>query len=347
MARDVSLKAMRIDGGSVSTISSRALIEACERLGVESDSVLDAAGVERSVLADPDAHLPSAKVAALWAKAYEAAGDPDLALHAAEALPFGACGVIEFLAWNAPTIGQALTQVSDYFPIINNSVALPIDAGADEVTIGFEDLGGWVSRPYAEFALAVVVLRTRDATSVRWPISEIDFAFPAPASIEEHQRIFDCPVRFGATRTQLRIDRTVWDTPSTRADPNLFAVLEQHARNLLDKVADEPGTTAAARHAISDALKGGDPSLEGVAKKLGMSPRTVQRRLKEEGWVFAELLDEMRKGTAQGYLQQPNISLAEVAYLLGFSEQSSFTRAFKRWTGATPKEFRKSVQQQA
>src|SRR5690606_16800270 len=137
--------------------------------------------------------------------------------------------------------------------------------------------------------------------------------------------------------------RDAWQMANHRADPDLFGVLEDHVRLLGERVPSEPAEVAEVRHAIVEQLKGGDPSLEQVAKKLAMSPRTLQRRLQEHGLRYADRRDSARAAAARSYLRDRQISMAEVAYLLGFAEQSSFNRAFKRWTGKAPNEYRKTA----
>ena len=332
-------------GGFVLTVSSRALLDACARMGIDTTAILDAVGVDRSVIDDPDGHLRSDQVRELWRRAYQASGDPDLALHAAEALRFGAYRVIDYLAASAPTVGLSIAQVSAYFPIINSAVRLPITERDSEIALGIvcPDDPAALSRPYVEYTFAAVVLRVREATNVRFPLEGVDLAFPAPASTAEHRRIFGCPVRFGADESALRLGRAAWETANTRANPDLFGVLADHARILGEKVPSEPDPVRDVRQAIVEQLKGGSLSLEAVAKQLAMSPRTLQRRLQEHGLRYADLLDTTRASAAKSYLSDRQVSIAEVAYLLGFAEQSSFNHAFKRWTGQAPTEYRKRM----
>jgi AraC-like DNA-binding protein len=329
--------------GSVLTVSSRALLASCARLGVDTDAILAGAGVDRSVVEDPDGHLSTDQVRELWRRAYQASGDPDLALHAAEALRFGAYRVIDYLAGSASTVGAAVSQVSAYFPIINSAVSLPITERADEITLGIAcpDDPLALTRPYVEYTFAAVFLRVREATNVRFPLTRVEMAFPAPARTSEHERIFECPVRFDASRSVLLFTRATWQTANSRADPDLHGVLADHARSLGQKVPTEPAPVREVRRAIMDQLSAGPPSLEGVARKLAMSPRTLQRRLREHNLSYADLLDTTRAAAAKSYLTDQQISVAEIAYLLGFSEQSSFNHAFKRWTGKAPNEYRK------
>ena len=329
--------------GTVLAVSSRALLDSCARLGLDPAAILAPVGIERETIDDPDGRLPIEQVAALWRRAYQVSGDPDLALHAAESLRFGAYRVIDYLAASAPTVGVAIAQVSAYFPIINSAVRLPVSEGPDEIRLGIVCPGdpAALSRPYVEYTFAAVFLRVREAVNVHFRLQGVDLAFAEPASSREHQRIFACPVRFGAAENALRIDRAAWNTASTRADPDLFGVLADHARMLERIVPKEPSDVLEVRKVIVEELKGGDPSLARVAKRMAMSARTLQRRLRERGIRYAELLDSTRASAAKSYLKDRQVSLAEVAYLLGFAEQSSFNRAFKRWTGKAPTEYRR------
>lgn len=332
-------------GAMVLTVSSRALIDACDAIGIDSEAVLAAAGLTRAEVSDPDARISVENMTALWREAYARAGDPDLALHAVEALPFGAYAVIDFLARTSVTIGSALERISRYFPLINTVVALPITRAGDRVQLDMIDRRGpnKLPRAYAEYTLAAVVLRTRIAAGIEFPLMGVDFAYEAPADHREHVRLFGCPVRFAAERTGVTIAAAVWDTPVQRSDSGLAAVLERHAQMMMAQLPRASDAIERVRVAIQGELKGGDPSLENVARKLGTSRRSMQRRLADEGLTYGEVLDDVRSTMARAYLGQRELSIAEVAYLLGFSEQSSFTRAFRRWTGLAPAEFRRST----
>jgi AraC-like DNA-binding protein len=319
------------------------MLDACARLGLDTAQIVQAAKLDPAVLQDPDARIPIEQAGAVWQKAYELSGDPNLALHAIEVLPFGAYRVIDFLAASAPTIGAAMAKVADYFPLINDTVRLPYVVGDREVTFGVEapSRPALISRPYAEYTLAAVFLRTRIATNQRFALIRVDFSQPAPADVSEHRRIFECPVQFDAPACQLVLAREVWDTARSGTNPALFAVLDTHARMLLDQLPRPTETASRVRRAIEGELRGGNPRLESIAKQLAMSPRTLQRRLRDEGVAFDELLDDLRFRTAKAYLAQKDIAGAEVAYLLGFAEPSSFNHAFKRWAGQTPTEYRR------
>jgi AraC-like DNA-binding protein len=328
--------------GTVLTVSSRALLAACDRLGVDSEAMLRAVGIQRRTLEDPDARLQGSEAAALWAKAYELSGDPVLSLHAAEACPIGAYKVIDYIASNARTVGEAFRYSTRYFPLINTAVRLSIDESGDPVTFDVEGEGGpaGVSRPYAEYCLAVFVLHVRGATGVPFAMRRVTFTHRLPPDLREHERIFGCPVRFEEEHNRLVLDRSAWEAPTRGAQPGVLGVLVEHADLLLSRLPRGPDLIERTRHAIGGRLRGGDPSLEGVARELGMSERSLQRHLRELGYTYNALADEVREATARLYLEQPDMALAEIGYLLGFADQSTFNRAFKRWTGCTPREAR-------
>ena len=320
------------------TVTSRALVDACERLGLDTATLLASAGVSRATLENPDERLEGSKASALWARAYQLSGDPVLSLHVAEACPLGAYKVIDYMAASAATVGEAFRYSARYFPIINTAIRLPIDESGDPVTFGIADVSGTqgVTRPYAEYVFAAFVLHVRAATGVPFPVRRVSFEHRTPPDAAEHERVFGCPVEFEAGRTCLHLDRGAWETPSRGAQPGVLQVLAEHADLLLQKLPRGPDLVERTRRAIGERLRGGDPSLEGVARELGTSGRTLQRRLGEIGYTFNALADEVRAATARLYLEQPDIAIAEIAYLLGFADQSTFNRAFKRWTGGTP-----------
>ena len=325
--------------GTVLSVSSRAMVGACERLGLDTEAMLRSVGVSRETLEDPDARLEGGQVSALWAKAYELSGDPVLSLHAAEACPLGAYKVIDFMGTSAATIGEAFRCASRYFWLINTAIRLPIDESGDPVTFDVEDNDGGptaVSRPYAEYCLAAFVLHIRAATGVDFPVQRLTFVHRRPADIREHERIFGCPVEFEAAHNRLLLDRAAWESPTTGGNPGVLQVLLEHAELLLEKLPRGPDLVERTRRAIGARLRGGDSSLEAVARELGMSGRSLQRHLNELGFSYQSLADEVRAATARLYLEQPDIAVAEVAYLLGFADQSTFNRAYKRWTGNTP-----------
>lgn len=328
-------------GATVATTSSRALLAACERLGLDVAGLLATAGLTAAQVNDPDGRLPGAAVAALWAAALQRSGDPGLGLRVALAVPFGAYRVIDFLAASAATVGEGLVRVARYFPLVNSALAWEITAedGVSRMALTHPTIPGALPRPYAEYALAVTILHCRHASGFDWPLVEVAFAFDPPPSADDHVRAFGCPVRFGRPRSELAITRATWDLPSRAPSSDLLRALEEHAdRQIAGLRADS--LVAQVARLIAEELHGGDPTLARVARRLAMSTRTLQRRLELEGTSYADVLDDTRRRFADAYVKEPKLALTEIAYLLGFSEPSAFTRAFQRWYGVAPSHYR-------
>jgi AraC-like DNA-binding protein len=147
---------------------------------------------------------------------------------------------------------------------------------------------------------------------------------------------------YDASTTDFVVDRKSWDAELENADQQLARIMEEHARLLMASRPMPDDLVGQVRQQIVRGMDGSKATREDVAKGLHISVRTLQRRLDEHGIVFSDLVDEVRQELAKKHLQAGELTLTEIGFLLGFSEQSSFTRAFKRWTGKTPLEFRRA-----
>lgn len=327
-------------GTTVLSVATRAVLEACERLGLDGDALLASARLERADLADPDARIPSEKADQLWVAAAAKSANPMLALDAALALPVGAYRVLHYIGAHAPTLGAALERVVRYFPLIDARVAWRIDRDDRDVSLVMvlPGLASGVPRAPAEYTFAAIVQQTRASTGIPWSPRRVEFEHHAPPDVAARQRhAFGSPCEHGAERTALVIDGATWARVVPRSDPSLLALLDQHAGTLVAQVPREAGLVARLRGWLGERLQAGDPvDITEAARALGMGARTLQRRLDEEGKRFVAIVDEVRAQTARSLLADRTIALSEIAFLLGFSEQSAFSRAFKRWTGSTP-----------
>ena len=190
--------------------------------------------------------------------------------------------------------------------------------------------------------LATVTALCRNMAAPDFTPTAVEFQHDPPADISEHLRLFRCPIEFRAATNRLSFNSSSLSVPIEQADASLCALLDRHAQELLAKYPPRDSLVDQVRSIIASEFRGGDPSLERVADQLRLTPRTLQRKLHELGTSHNDLLDQMRRQLAMRYLREREMAICEVAYLLGFSESSSFHRAFKRWTGVTPKEFRKN-----
>jgi AraC-like DNA-binding protein len=193
------------------------------------------------------------------------------------------------------------------------------------------------------FTLALVYRRAKEMLDVNFPLRHVGLTIAPPAEPKLREALletFRAPVEYGTDHPELVFDEKLWSRPTRLARPPLLKVLEEHAAVLLARVPQGEGLEHDLRRELLRQLAGGSPTAPAVARGLGLSVRTLQRKLKEHGVSFQDVLDELRGEVALRYLRDPSLSIAEVGHLLGYSEPSSFTRAFKRWSGETPKEFR-------
>jgi AraC-like DNA-binding protein len=190
-------------------------------------------------------------------------------------------------------------------------------------------------------ASTVVLLRQLTALPPEEPLAlEVWFQHPSPRDRSIHDELFRCPVRFDAPETRLVLSRSAIERPVVGRDPALYEYLDRHALALAKTFPEATSLSARVRRELGSALAAGEPSQIEIARRLALSERSLQRHLKAEGHTFAELLEGVRQELARSYLRDPALSVSEVAFLLGYSEPSSFHRAFKRWEGEGPSEFR-------
>lgn len=325
---------------TVLSVGSRVLLAACQRLGMNSDQLIAAARIDRDALSDPDGRLPAEAAYELWMLAYEASGDPHLALKVAKAVPSGSYRALEYLIASAPTVGAAFGKISQYFSWIDPSAGLPITAHGDHFTFGLDIAAPASQLPLsaAEYTFGTSWLKVRELTGQTVSPLRVEVGAPAPPTRDVVEEFFGCPVDFQASHNRMHFSKEAWQSVSLNADPTLLAVLDAHAKALLDAV-ESPSELI---HNVRGLLEQSQAtlSLSEVARKLGMSERTLQRRLTDEGQPFVNLVAAARQDLAQRLLAERTVAIAEVAFILGFSDQSSFTRAFRRWTGQTPAAYR-------
>jgi len=192
-----------------------------------------------------------------------------------------------------------------------------------------------------EATLASGVALARQVCPVAFAPLEVRIRHRAPKSVAAHEDWFGCPVRFDADLDALLLSEQALAQPNILGDEGISRYLVTRLDAELSEIADEVTLVAQARAAIAQALSEGAPKLPDIARGLGLSARSLHRRLSEHGMSFQRLTGETRRELAEGLLRDTRHSLAEIAFLTGFSEQSAFTRAFKRWVGTTPASYRK------
>jgi AraC-like DNA-binding protein len=331
--------------GTVSVFVLRALCAALAAAGVDAVAFLVAQGLSPGVLEETDVRVPAPAAVRAFEAAAARTGDPWFAIHAAERIPLGAVGFLDYHVRSSATLGEALRRTIRYFVLINDRMEAALEVEGDEARLVQRHRGPATDvepRQLAEFHFAMILSRGRRLVGGEWPLRAVGFAHAAPAAAREHERFFRAPVRFGLPADEIVFARALLDTPLPTADPALSAVLERYAEALVAKLPVVGSFLDDARRAVAELLRGGDPGLEATAARLGKSRRTLQRHLQEHGTSYQDLVDGVRRDLALRWLPDTRMAITEVAYLLGFSEPAPFHRAFKRWTGQTPAEYRRA-----
>lgn len=254
---------------------------------------------------------------------------------------YGAFG----LAWKtAPTLRDSFARAERYWRLLTTVSEYEVRTdGANAYFILHRDgerrLGMRLSN---EATLASATSISRQVAPAGFHPKKIFFKHPRPAVITAHEAYFGCPVVFGSEMDAMLVAAESLDRPNRQADQAITRFLLNYLDEELQKVATSPTLQQQVRAAIAESLSEGVPKMRGVARGLGLSERTLQRRLGEEGVSFQQLVDSARRELAEGLLVQSDYSLSEIAFLSGFSEQSAFNRAFKRWVNQTPAAYRES-----
>lgn len=256
---------------------------------------------------------------------------------------YGAFG----LAWkSAPDLRGSYARAERYARVLTSVATYEVERTDDGAFMhlhraGERTLGMRLSN---EATIASVMAISQEVSTAPFRPRAVFFKHPAPGASDAHEAHFGCPVHFGSDRDALLVSTETLETPNRLGDETIATFFDRHLEAELAKLVDDAGLEQRVRIAVSQALSEGVPTLSDVASSLAMSARTLQRRLADKGYSFQDLVDLARRDLAEQLLGSTDYTLAEVAFLTGFADQSGFTRAFKRWAGQTPRSYRLAVQ---
>lgn len=329
---------------SVSVV--RDIVNFAAAQGASAEEICRAAGVASALLTEPDKQIAGHHIYRAWQKAEELTGDADIGLHLGEQIHPTAIGLIGFVMLSCETLGEALEKLTRYTNLMSDGIKGKLLSEKSTASIEVNVVGDVENflleapRQPIESILSAIATVARHLTGRPLPITEVHFQHSRPSNISEHQRIFDAPVSFNQTSNILRFSSDALEYKILLANKDLLTALETQAEQLLTELDNQETLSAKAQREIIKKLKGDAPTIGDIARALGMSERSLQRELNAEGTSFREVLDRARQDLALRHLRNKKTSVAEVAFLLGFSEPSAFHRSFKRWTGQTPHAFR-------
>lgn len=325
--------------GQVSTAYVTLLYEFLERRGFEPAQVLG----EPAPAADAHtlARFPVDRWALFLRRADEFLREPALGLQVGSLIAPQHLGVLGYVSLCCANLGEALLRLRDYERLVYDVNVSSVTFGAQDVRLEWGQALGRPGQLVDECAVAALVSYARNITASQASPLSVSFINVRPADTGPYEAFFGCEVAFEAPTTVLRFAAAQMETRLRQPDPALCALLDAQARELTSRLPPRDDFESRLRGAIVAGLRENAANLTDCARRMHCSSRTLQRRLESAGTTFQDSVDAARREIAVAYLRDPRLKLSEVALLLGYSEQSAFTRAFARWTGKPPTAFRR------
>ena len=332
---------------TVTGFAVKCALTAPQRRNVAAGPLLHRAGLSEFDADDSRRRVSATAQGAFLEYAAQALNDTAFGLHLAEQANPREAGLLFYAVSAAENLGEALVLLVRYSRIVNESVRVKLARHPDGMVVAtnFVGISRHRIRQNVEFQFAVVVKAIREIAGLSICPTRVACAHERMADSKEFERFYGCPVEFGTTTDQLTFSNDALALPLMTADPHLLETL----RPFCDEAAQARNTAVASMRAaveneVQRLLPHGRAQVETVAKALAVSTRTLARRLAEEGTTYAEVIDRLRLSLATQYLNESGFTLAQIGWLLGYEGPTSFTHAFKRWTGRSPSVARNQAQ---
>jgi AraC-like DNA-binding protein len=316
----------------------KAICRALEAAGCDSAALLAEAGLDLKCLDGPNARAPLTHTERLWKLAVAATGDPAFGIKVASHIKQTTFHALSYGLSASSTLKEAFERVQRYCHVASDAIEYEFWRNGSEYHFVIEPAVG-VADESVDALVAAYLRMCRSLIGHDYSPLRIEFRRARPARIEDFQRLLRAPLQFGAPRTRLVFDCDAIERPLEGGNPELARHHDAIALQYLSQI-ERDNIQWRVREVLTQRLAHGEPSQDDVAELLNMSARTLQRKLGDCGITYREILDETRRVLALAYLCAPRHTVSDVTYLLGFSAGSSFTRAFRRWTGRSPSDWR-------
>ncbi|GAM96701.1 transcriptional regulator of AraC family [alpha proteobacterium U9-1i] len=327
-----------VSAGYASDLLDLALVKGARRA-----DLLACAGIDDVDLADPDNRVPFESFKRLMRAAKEKCGEPALALHFGARNWFLEGSVVGLITRASATMGEAFAQMNRYARLV---VEVDGHESGPRFSIAPRDGGVWLEDhrrnpndfpELTESTWARFVCNYANAFPDRpHYVKAVHMTHAAPAHRVAYDQFFKMPMTFESDRNALLIDPNFVREPTNQGNRYVFGIFSERAQALLDSLEQAKTTRGAVESLLIPILHTGDVSMDDVAGKMGVSRPTLYRKLKAEGVAYEDVLDDLRRRMSLHYLDGKKVSVNQTAYLVGFSDPSAFSRAFKRWTGVSP-----------
>jgi len=323
----------------------RLIYEAMKRRGIDTKAIFNRLGVDEDYVNTDQLRTPHNAQLYFWQVVEDVSGDPDVGLHLGQLLPAYKGQVLEYLFLSSPTFGEGLRRAQNYqrllsdaantgFFIDDDNACMVLDTASDEVQR---------LRHFNECFIQGLITFFRSVTNDTFRPSRIEFEHTREVNQDYVAKVFGCDVVFGADENRLYFSTSLLEHPSPHAEPELLDLHERFASEQVARL-EKKDIVGQVERIIAELLDSGEVTLDAVATRLGIKPRTLRTRLTEAETSFNQVLADFRYRLARQLLATTDESIDEIVYLTGFSEPSTFYRAFKRWSNMTPIEYRKTAQ---
>lgn len=328
------------DAGVLLRMIYNAMLDA----GVDADAVLREVGLEKSILQQRDLRTPHDAQEWFWQAAEKVSGDPHVGLHLGSHVPILKGQVLEYLFLSSPNFGEGLKRALSYQRLLSDAARARLEYQGERVAL---QQIAWSPRLFHlnECVMVGVIKFFRFITDNAFQPREVHFQHGRHADQEEYERVFNCPVHFDREFSGLWFDRSLMELASPHHEPDLLRLHEKLASEQVARL-EKQDLVAKVNRLVGELLESGNANLEEVAARLEIKPRQLRTRLAEAGTNFNQLVADYRCRLAKRLLAGTDESIDEIVYLTGFSEPSTFYRAFKRWVNMTPIEYRKQKQEE-
>lgn len=316
-------------------------LERTSRWGVSREELLKDARLDEAQLRDPDSRVPISAVVRMWRAIATRTTEPTIGLRIGKDVRVRETGLVGYTMLCSRTLAAALRRLDRYDRIVSDTLDVGLDAVADATWVHVHVRSPLRAfRPAADARLALLLSVCREIVAA--PIDPLLVRLPyrKPPDVTEYQEFFRAPVEFGALTTAFLVKAEHLERPIEHCDDTLAGYLDRLAEQLLAPIDGGSSVRERIRRLLWSDLPDGVPPLETLARRLGMSSRTLQRRLRDDGTTFHQVLVEFRRDAAPALLRDGRLAVSEVAFLLGYEDPSSFQRAFRHAFGVSPRVFR-------
>ncbi len=320
----------------------RAIVEAVERVGVTREALFEGTGIDPGRLGEVHERFDLHEFAKIQTRALDLTGDEALGLHLAEQVQEASFDLVAHLIVHSPTLRDALNQALQFQRLAIDDAQLIMREKGSSVTLEYQFARSMdrSDRMHAEFVIAGLMRMLRTLPEQGGVAHAALFEHARPVHHREYARLFGGAERFGQATTSIVFDRSLLDRPQLNQHPELYLVLRAEAERALERMTEGLSAADQLRRYLLARPPSRIPDPSTAARDLGMSERSLRRRLAAESTSYRDVVRAILETHADHMLRDPKRSIQETAHALGFADAATFHRAFKRWTGRTPKEFR-------